>query len=222
MKTNVIVVSLFFLLTIFSSCTIQNVAGAYQEAEPVRKVAKAETQPITQKSTVDVVKSEQKSSQAAPAAVVASAFASSRDQEEVVTNDDTKKSEPKFVPQLSAEEAVTAETIEEKVKVQPKVEEKVTPEAKNVPSEEFTVVDAENSEPLKTYHVVIGSFKYQSNAQGLQKNMKPDYSPVIVRNTKGMFRVLLISYDDFESAKNKCEELQSQFPDVWILVQRKK
>ena len=52
--------------------------------------------------------------------------------------------------------------------------------------------------------------------------MRPQYAPVIVRNTQGMYRVLLASYDDFASAKRQCEAVRSQFYDVWILVSRNK
>lgn len=66
--------------------------------------------------------------------------------------------------------------------------------------------------------MVIGSFKNRANAQGLQSLMKANYAPMIVVNDEGMFRVLLVSYDDYLSAKQKIVEIKSQFDDAWVLV----
>lgn len=88
-------------------------------------------------------------------------------------------------------------------------------------SESFKVVDGEDATALKTYNVVIGSFQNRANAQGLQSLMKGDYAPIIVINEQGMFRVILISYDDYVTAKQKIAQIKSQFDDAWVLVQKK-
>ena len=88
-------------------------------------------------------------------------------------------------------------------------------------TESFKVVDGEDATALKTYNVVIGSFQNRANAQGLQSLMKGDYAPIIVINEQGMFRVILISYDDYVTAKQKIAQIKSQFDDAWVLVQKK-
>lgn len=88
-------------------------------------------------------------------------------------------------------------------------------------TEAFSVIEGESDTNLKTYHVVIGSFKSQENAKRLQARMRPDYKPVIVINERGMYRVLLTSYDDYASAKQKIADIRPQFADAWVLVQKK-
>ena len=71
---------------------------------------------------------------------------------------------------------------------------------------------------LKKYHVVIGSFGNKDNALRLQEQMRPQYDPIIVRNDKGMYRVLLSTYDTYKEAKDKITVIKDQFPDAWILI----
>lgn len=97
----------------------------------------------------------------------------------------------------------------------------VEPEKEVTRTEVFSVVEGESDSDLKTYHVVIGSFKNQDNAKRLQARMRPDYKPIIVINEHGMYRVLLASYDDYASAKQKINDIKSQFADAWVLVQKK-
>lgn len=101
---------------------------------------------------------------------------------------------------------------------QPVVEEKEVA----APREEcFEVVEGQSNVELKTYHVVIGSFGKHQNAINLQADMRPHYQPVIVVNERGMYRVLLISYDTYDEAKNKIKEIRHDFPDAWVLIQKK-
>ena len=51
--------------------------------------------------------------------------------------------------------------------------------------------------------------------------MMPEYSPIIVINEKGMYRVLLISCDEYLQAKSKINNISDKFPDAWVLVQKK-
>lgn len=96
----------------------------------------------------------------------------------------------------------------------------VVQEEEKVRVEAFKVVEGEDVAALKHYHVVVGSFQNRINAQNLQSSLQDDYAPVIVVNEQGMFRVLLISFDDYVSAKQKIAEIKSQFGDAWVLVQK--
>jgi cell division septation protein DedD len=117
---------------------------------------------------------------------------------------------------------VTKSSVEEEENAQPKetVEATKPAVAANYRTESYSIVEDDGAAELKTYHVVIGSFGKQENARALQQKMRPAYSPVIVVNESGMFRVLLISYDDYASAKQKISEIFDQFSDAWILVQK--
>lgn len=129
-----------------------------------------------------------------------------------------KKETPKPAePEKTAEPEVVEVAAEpEKTVVEEKVEEKEVTR-----SETFSVIEGESESDLKTYHVVIGSFKSQDNAKRLQALMRPDYKPIIVINERGMYRVLLASFDDYASAKQKIAEIKARFADAWVLVQKK-
>lgn len=132
-----------------------------------------------------------------------------------------KKEEPK--PDETPKPAEVA-VVEETPAVEPEKEAApavVEPEKEVTRTEVFSVVEGESDSDLKTYHVVIGSFKNQDNAKRLQARMRPDFKPIIVINEHGMYRVLLASYDDYASAKQKINDIKSQFADAWVLVQKK-
>ncbi len=83
--------------------------------------------------------------------------------------------------------------------------------------EKFVVVVPQQHKLIKKYSVVIGSFGIRDNAERLCTMVEGKYTPVIVKNDKGMFRVIAISYDDYASARREIQ-LQSEFPDAWVLV----
>ena len=129
---------------------------------------------------------------------------------------------PKEVPQPQQEvvaEPQPAQTVEPVVEATPTPPAPVEKEVTR--AEVFSVVEGESDNELKNYHVVIGSFKNQDNAKRLQARMRPEYKPVIVINEQGMYRVLLVSFDDYASAKQKIAAIHDQFGDAWVLVQKK-
>lgn len=93
----------------------------------------------------------------------------------------------------------------------------------SVRTEKYTVIEEDAAvaqTTLKRYSVVVGSFGIKSNAQGLQKSLQPAYTPTVVQNEKGMYRVLLISYNTYEEAREKLQEVRERFADAWILAQQ--
>ena len=114
--------------------------------------------------------------------------------------------EPTFVP-------VPEVAPQPEVAPTPVVEEKEVTRA-----EKFEVVEGQTNVVLKKYHVVIGSFGNKDNALRLQAQMRPQYEPILVQNDRGMYRVLLMTYDTYKEAKTKVMEVREQFPDAWILV----
>jgi cell division protein FtsN len=106
---------------------------------------------------------------------------------------------------------------------QPTVIENTTKETEVTRNENFTLADGEtNADALKLkYHVVVGSFGKQSNAKGLQSTLNSEGNhAVVVVNEKGMFRVLIASFNDYAVAHKKIKEIANRFPDAWVLVQK--
>lgn len=88
--------------------------------------------------------------------------------------------------------------------------------------EKFTIVEGQRGAELKEYNVVIGSFGKKDNAERLKSEMSgSEYKPVIVVNERGMFRVILASYETYQEAKSKISDILEEFPDAWCLVQLK-
>lgn len=90
-------------------------------------------------------------------------------------------------------------------------------------NENFSLADGEtNVEALKSkYHVVVGSFSKIENAKGLQSTLKSEgNNPVIVVNEKGMYRLLISSFNDYNQAHARIKEIAGRFPDAWVLVKK--
>jgi len=90
-------------------------------------------------------------------------------------------------------------------------------------NENFSLADGEtNTDAMKfKYHVVVGSFKNQANAKGLQSTLNAEGNrAVIVVNQQAWFRVLIASFNDYKQAKSRIKEIDTRFPDAWVLVQK--
>lgn len=93
-----------------------------------------------------------------------------------------------------------------------------------VREEKISLAEGEKNEETmtKAFHIVVGSFSKKENADNLQASYRPAYEPTIVVNEQGMFRVLLLSFDDYASAKKTILEISKSIPaDSWILRQKK-
>lgn len=90
-------------------------------------------------------------------------------------------------------------------------------------NEKFSLADGEtNADALKyKYHVVVGSFKSQVNAKGLQSTLKGEgNNALVVVNEQGMFRVLIASFNEYAQARARINQISDRFPDAWVLVQK--
>ena len=99
----------------------------------------------------------------------------------------------------------------------------VANEAEVTRNENFSLAEGEtNTDALKfKYHVVVGSFTKQTNANGLQTTLnKEGNKAVVVVNEKGMFRVLMTSVNDYKQAHVFIKNIATRFPDAWVLVQK--
>ena len=188
-QKSIILVVVASVVVMFTSCKIQDAPGAYQRAKGRITVEELEKQNENKPEVAPT-----------PAPVVREI-----EEKEVAPKQETVK-EPVFVPTpvVTPKPEPTPEVVEEK---------EVTR------AEKFEVIEEQKDEVvLKKYHVVIGSFGNKDNALRLQSQMRPQYNPIIVRNDKGMYRVLLMTYDTYKEAKTKIAEIRDQFPDAWVLV----
>ena len=192
-QKSIVLVVVASVLVMFTSCKIQDAPGAYQRAKGRITVEELEKQDDKKPEVAP-----------APTPVVREV------EEKVVAPKQETVKEPVFVPtpvvipQPEPEPEPASEVVEEK---------EVTR------AEKFEVIEEQKDVVvLKKYHVVIGSFGNKDNALRLQGQMKPQYEPIIVRNEKGMYRVLLMTYDTYKEAKTKIVEIREQFPDAWVLI----
>ncbi len=71
------------------------------------------------------------------------------------------------------------------------------------------------------YHVVVGSFKSQTNAKVLQTTLINEGNKAfVVVNEQGMYRVLIASYNVYSETRTKISQIKDRFPDAWVLVQK--
>jgi cell division protein FtsN len=85
-------------------------------------------------------------------------------------------------------------------------------------TEKVTAVDGLG---IKQYSVVIGSFLSKTNAESLKSRMQNNgYIPVLAQNEKGMYRVLIATFDNKSDAyaqRDAIKELYPEFSDAWLL-----
>ena len=197
-QKSIVLVVVASVLVMFTSCKIQDAPGAYQRAKgriTVEELKRQnENKPEVAPMPTPIVRETEQTKEAPKA-------------QEIVK-------EPVFVPAPVVEP--TPEPTPEP-KVEPKVE--IVEEKEVTRAEKFEVIEEQKDVVvLKKYHVVIGSFGNKDNALRLQAQMRPQYEPIIVRNDKGMYRVLLMTYDTYNEAKTKITEVRAQFADAWILI----
>lgn len=109
-----------------------------------------------------------------------------------------------------------------RVEAEKKVEVAEEPKIR-VSEEKISLAEGEENTKLMAmkYHVVVGSFKNKDNAKKRQQEFTPVYSPTLVINEQGMYRVILLSFDDYESAKVAIKDLSETLPkDTWVLRQK--
>lgn len=92
-----------------------------------------------------------------------------------------------------------------------------------VRKERVSVLEGEDSNNLKRYSVVVGSFQNPTNARALREKMSArGYNAVLAKNEMGMLRVIVSSFDTREEAAASREAIKSRFApdykDAWILV----
>lgn len=89
-------------------------------------------------------------------------------------------------------------------------------------SEKVTAVNPNEAGNLKRFSVVIGSFINKTNATALKNDMvAKGFNAFLAQNEKGMYRVIVASYNDKADAAEERDLLKAKyapkFQDAWLL-----
>ncbi|MDR2087225.1 MAG: SPOR domain-containing protein [Dysgonamonadaceae bacterium] len=108
----------------------------------------------------------------------------------------------------------TARPIEEVIPVAKPTEE-------DFQKEKVTLIEGNS---IHRFNVVIGSFINPTNAKSLKERMEHQgYSPVLAQNEKGMYRVILASFNNRSQAVDERDAIKErfspEFADAWLLEQ---
>lgn len=89
----------------------------------------------------------------------------------------------------------------------------------SVRSENVSIISGKG---LRTYSVVVGSFGVRSNAEGLQNTLaRAGYDAQIAYNAeRNMYRVILSTFDNKESAVQSRNAIRPSYPDAWLLYRQ--
>jgi len=90
--------------------------------------------------------------------------------------------------------------------------------------ERFSAAQGEASDlGTKRFYLILGSFGKYENAQRLKKQLTAEaYSPGILVNEAGLYRVCVSSYNDESEARAKLGEIRqnSNYGDAWLLIKK--
>ncbi len=98
-----------------------------------------------------------------------------------------------------------------------------TEEVEKTRNEKFSLAEGETNSAAfnNKYHVVVGSFSIQQNAKNLQRTLNSEgNSAIVVVNEQGMYRVLIASFNEYSQARERINQINTRFPDSWVLVQK--
>ena len=151
----------------------------------------------------------------------------------IVTSCKPKQSAYKSVYEAAKEREMQTASNESNTVVKPSGT--LSPVEVSVKKEKVTPVYNSDAAGLKSFNVVIASLSVKLNAESLKTRMQNEgYSVILAQNEQGMYRVIVASYDDKESAVEKRNEIYQKysvkgetdylrrtygvpFNDLWIL-----
>ncbi len=104
--------------------------------------------------------------------------------------------------------------------------EEVKPVEVPVKEIEEKLVEVEKTEEEDfNYYVIIGSFRNKDNAVKYQQDIsQKGFSPYLLKNEEGLYRVAVRSYNDIEAARSEVRRIKVAFPehnDTWLLIRMK-
>lgn len=90
--------------------------------------------------------------------------------------------------------------------------------------EKVRVVEQKEPETVYKYYVILGSFKVIENARKFKDDIiKEKFSPVILENENGLYRVSVNAFNDELEARERISQIRKQYEkynDVWLLVRK--
>jgi cell division protein FtsN len=125
------------------------------------------------------------------------------------------KSAKKSANQTLSNEDVTNEIV---------VETNKPDESPDVTVREESVKPVDRSEKTYKYYVIIGSFRILSGARQYNTELvREGFSPSILENDNGLFRISAGGYDEENAARAQIAEIRAKYSnhgDVWLLVRK--
>ncbi len=113
--------------------------------------------------------------------------------------------------------------VKEEPKVKPTVKEKTVQKPIVIKEEKVKVIEEAKDEAFK-YYVIIGSFKVLDNARNYKTELyQKSFTPVILENTEGLYRVSVSAYNDEAMARDKIANIREQYEqynDTWLLIRK--
>ena len=153
---------------------------------------------------------------------MALAFASCGKSSESAYKKAYEKAKSQEAAQRVEETEAPAPTVVAPVETKPAIQTTVVDNVDNVSVRQETVSLISGS-GLKSFSVVVGSFGLQSNAEGLQQQLRDGgYNAQIVKNeSNNMFRVVATTFDSKVDAVNSRDQIRgSKYNpkgDAWLL-----
>ncbi len=110
------------------------------------------------------------------------------------------------------------------VKEEPVVKPVVKKDKPIVIKEEKVKIIESNDDNFK-YYVIIGSFKVLENARNYKSTLSSEgFTPVILENENGLFRVSVAAYNEETDARSKVGFIRNKYEkynDTWLLIRKR-
>jgi len=85
--------------------------------------------------------------------------------------------------------------------------------------EKFSLLDIQQTNQIKKYLVSVGSFKNATNANSFKDVLlRENNKSFVIINGNGLYRVIIESFNDYDSANKMVSQLKGRFNDAFILV----
>ena len=82
----------------------------------------------------------------------------------------------------------------------------------------------QSDKSLYRYYVIIGSFRSIDNARQYKAHLQSKgFSPTILENEDGLYRISTGGYDEENTARSKIAEIRAKYDehgDVWLLLRK--
>lgn len=123
---------------------------------------------------------------------------------------------------MKAEAEARAKAIQDSIAAAEEAALKAAVEAVTMREEQVKVVSSMKNDFQGRFHIIIGSFRNLQNAENLCKEAaQKGFSPTIMQNAEGLYRVAVSSHEEEQDARDNIAELRKLNPKwvgMWLLV----